>query len=189
MAHLCIYAEHHRHKHSTPTGYEPRAIVISSSINSIGTSRDDKAAREDRSGRKTWNWKDCRKLNIDKFNIMGEPSATQLIQHTPNFDCTEFIEWRRDARALVDIMHPAIPRILNVQTRPTREHRRLRGLDRARARASTRSRIAPGAGGQQGSDVGEGRNHPSAVGGGAPRNERRLFRQNLRTAGTSKSGM
>ena len=69
-----------------------------------------------------------------------EPSVTQIIKSINKFDGTNFLEWKRQTRAVISLSLPSISEIINGKTRPTVVLRNVRGRSTARTRPSrTRS--------------------------------------------------
>ena len=68
--------------------------------------------------------------------------TTQLIRSIRNLDGTDFVEWHRTFRAMANLVHPEISRILDNQLRPEPLYRTRRGRGRPATRGVATSSSA-----------------------------------------------
>ena len=69
------------------------------------------------------------------MNSHVEPSVTQIIKSINKFDGTNFLEWKRQTRAVISLSLPSISEIINGKTRPV-VLTNVRGRSTARTRPS-----------------------------------------------------
>jgi len=72
--------------------------------------------------------------DCEQMNSHVEPSVTQIIKSINKFDGTNFLEWKRQTRAVISLSLPSISEIINGKTRPTVVLRNVRGRSTARTR-------------------------------------------------------
>ena len=87
-----------------------------------------------------------KRTGASAFILGSKAATTQIIQSIGKFDGTDFAVWQRTLHAMVNLVHPEISEILDVQMRPEPRYRTTRGCGRPAARGVTTSISAlPGA--------------------------------------------